>query len=45
MEFIKNSHLYMDDFEYVDMDQIRLVSIYRNKKDRGPGKLYYTKIR
>ena len=29
MEFIKNSHLYMDDFEYVDMDQIRLVSIYR----------------
>ena len=29
VEFIKNSDLYMDDFEYVDMDKIRLVSVYR----------------
>ena len=29
VEFIKNSDLYMDDFGYVDMDQIRLVSVYR----------------
>ncbi len=29
VEIIKNSDFYMDGFEYVDMDQIRLVSVYR----------------
>lgn len=32
VEFIKNADLYMDDFEYVDMDQVKIDKLTENEK-------------